>query len=249
MINFSLRVILCFIGLLHSFQVSAKEHVFVVFDEAVIPMQFQNKQGKADGLYPALIRAALSRLGYSFTFEALPWKRAIVLMEEGKAAVGGMYWNHKRDKVYDFSEPLYTERLMLIVKKGTKFEFNSINDLYGMTIGVNRGWSYGSKFDISVEEGSISTQIFPGNRQSLQYLVSRGELDAVIDLELGAIYMTRKLNIAAKVDMMKTPVTEIDTHIVFHKSAKKTELIKTINESLSVMKTNGTYQSILDKFL
>ncbi|MGE0085468.1 MAG: substrate-binding periplasmic protein [Desulfococcaceae bacterium] len=226
----------------------AAETVTVVFDENVFPIQYIDENGKAAGLYPSLIKAVLEDISVKYELQAYPWKRAIYKMEKEGAGVGGMYWNEKRSKIYDYSKPMFTERLMLYVRKGEGFKFEKIEDLKGKTLGINLGWSYGTEFDSALEKGLFTGEPVKGNELNFRKL-SNKRVDAIIDLEVAAAPMIKKLDMNDQVEKLPRPVTSIDTHIVFSKEFNKTDLLKKIDESMDKLRKNGTFDKIINEYL
>ena len=100
----------------------ANDRMIVVVDENYPPYTFGTAK-QANGLYTKLIEAIFARMGVKVEIQALHWEEALKAGQEGKAAVGGIYKNSARLKIYDYSEPLFEERLALYVKKGETFHF------------------------------------------------------------------------------------------------------------------------------
>jgi len=47
---------------------------------------------------------------------------------------------------------MYYVQYSVFVKKGREFDFNRIEDLYGKTVGIQRGWFVSDEFDKAVSE-------------------------------------------------------------------------------------------------
>ena len=86
----------------------------------------------------------------------------------GEVGIGGIYQTTKRLRVFDYSVPLFTEHVRLYVLKANTFEFNTLADLNGKTLGALMGWSYGDSFDNAREAGLINVDAV--NNDAANYL-------------------------------------------------------------------------------
>jgi len=223
------------------------EKIIIGEDEANPPFMYADASGQATGLYVELTRTALERMGMAPEFQALPWKRVLEASAKGEMGVAGIYKNDERLKIYDYSEPLYSERILVYVAKGKAFEFKSVADLKGKTIGVMTGWSYGNDFDQAKAAGEFTAQEAPGDAENLEKLVL-GRVDCVLAAEVSAIPVIQEKGYADKVEALPEPMTVNDTYLIFAKSANRVELLKTFNSTLAAMKQDGTYNQLVKKW-
>ncbi len=223
------------------------EKVIVAVDNGYPPYMYGTKEN-AKGLYPEQIKAVFSRIGVEVDVQALPWKRALRAGEEGTAAVGGIYKNKKRLKIYDYSQPIFEETLAIYVSKGAAFPFRELSDLEGKNIGINRGWSYGEAFDNARKEDLFRVQEANTNQANFQKLVSK-RIDCFIVDQLAASQIIRRKNLRDKVEKLEQPAAINKAYIVFSKSMKKKELLFRFNRALSEMKEDGSYEKIVKDFI
>mgnify|MGYP003339158857 CR=1 FL=1 len=80
----------------------------VLFDEANPPYMY-GSEGKAVGIYPALLAEAFKRAGIEVECQAGPWKRDLAGLDAGANGVGGIYKNAERLLKYDYSDKLFDE--------------------------------------------------------------------------------------------------------------------------------------------
>jgi len=118
----------------------AAEPVKIAVDSANPPFMYA-EDNKAVGLYPVLLNAVFAKMGMTTEIEAYPWKRTLSMGEKGAAAIGGIYKNEERLKIYDYSDPIFSEKLLIYVNKDASFPFSGVSDLKGKRIGVILGWS------------------------------------------------------------------------------------------------------------
>jgi polar amino acid transport system substrate-binding protein len=158
--------------------------LIIAVDSGNAPFMYE-KDNQAAGLYPLLIQDAFKRMSVAATVEAYPWKRALAMGESGEVGIGGIYKTETRLKIYDYSAPLFSEKLLIYVKKGNGFEFNSVNDLEGRTLGVMSGWSYGDTFDQAKAQGLFKVQEVSTDAANFEKLLL-GRVDGVVAIELTA---------------------------------------------------------------
>lgn len=112
----------------------SSEVVRIVVDSENPPASYL-KDGRAEGIFPELFRAAFKKMGVPVEVTAYPWKRCLQMGETGAAGIGGIFKTPGRGKIFDYSAPLYPSTLEVYVKKGCAFPFNGIPDLKNKTIG------------------------------------------------------------------------------------------------------------------
>lgn len=175
--------------------------------------------------------------------EARPWKRAFVEIDKAQAGIGGLYKNAERLARYDFSDPIYTENIAVYYQRARPFAFHSVTDLYGKTVGVLRGWSYGDVFDAAVRAGSITVEEVSSDRSNFLKLKD-GRVDAVL-----AVEESGKTNLATPgifgIDQAATYLASYPVHLAFNKRAAKTELLACFNKALLDMKRDGSFDRIV----
>ncbi len=218
----------------------AADKVVINVDEANSPFMF-GKGGKAEGIYPALLAAAFKRMKVEVSIEPKPWKRAIQEIDEGTAGVGGIYKNAERLKKYDYSEQLFSEKLVIYFNKANPVNYTKIDDLKGKRVGVLRGWSYGDDFDNARKAGAFLTEEIGSDDQNFQKL-DLGRLDAVVAVsESGADLMVKYKNIGAAA----TPLAENPSFLAFAKRANQTALLKQFDQTIAELKKSGEFKKIV----
>lgn len=140
----------------------------------------------------------------------------------------------------DFSEPYYDSLQSLLVSADSGIA--SIDDLGGMTVGVQQGTT----------GETYATENTPEGTEIVQY-PSDGELWPAIQAgQIDAILQDQPVNVVhERDDSTYTIVEEYDTEesygFAFAKG-EKTELLTAINEALAELREDGTYQEIYDTY-
>jgi polar amino acid transport system substrate-binding protein len=217
--------------------------IIIAVDDGNPPFMYE-KDNQAVGLYPLLLREIFKQMGVPVTVKAYPWKRALEISARGEAGVGGIYKNEKRLLIYDYSAPLYSEKLLIYVKGDGRFEFTGVNDLKGKTVGVLAGWSYGDAFDQARAQGLFKVEEVSDDAANFEKLLA-GRIDCVVAIELtGQLIITEK-KYAGQIEALPAPMTINDTYLVFAKSAQQTALLEKFNAALESMKQDGAYETLI----
>ncbi len=86
-------------------------------------------------------------LQIKFEIRRYPWTRLLVNAKNGEGIIFGLSKNRERLQTYQFSEAIYANYVWLVTRSDASFNYNSMLDLKGKTVGVIRGTSYGDEFD------------------------------------------------------------------------------------------------------
>ena len=238
----AIRSVLLCLGLVMTFCAPALAEM-VMLDVSNPPFMY-GAEGKAMGVYPAILAEAFKKMGVPLEMDAVPWKRAIAAIDEGKAGVGGIYKNEERLQKYDYSDKLFDEVIVVYVRKGAEFEFTGVPSLLGKKVGVLRGWSYGDDFDAAAKAGKITTDEAEGDGQNFAKLAA-GRVDAVLAVrESGDINLATP-DIAKAVVALPTPLSNSPSFLAFNKSAGKAEVLAKFNAALAQMKADGSMDKLV----
>ena len=242
-VNFAFVAVFGFFGL--TSKASAEEAIAV---DAANPPFMYIANNKASGIYPALVEEIFKRIGTPAKISALPWKRALSLLDDGEVAVAGIYKSEERLKKYDYTDVLFNERLQIFVPKGKAFPFAGVDSLKGKSVGVIAGWSYGDAFDAARASGEIKVEEVAGDALNLKKLAV-GRIDVVLAIKESAAVAMAGEDIGGKVDVIAEAFSNSPAFIAFSKKANKGDLIVKINATLAAMKQDGAYDKIVSSAL
>ncbi|OWY38082.1 hypothetical protein CEK28_14250 [Xenophilus sp. AP218F] len=224
----------------------APDRLIVDLDAGNPPFMYADPRGAASGLYPRLIAAACRQAGIPLTLRALSWRRALYELRQGGAAVGGIYKTAEREKRYDFSQPLFQERIVLVYPQLKPLVFRRLADLDGLRVGVIAGWSYGDAFDQARSTSKFSAYEADNDSQNLQ-LLTLGRLDAALGVQeamQAALRDGRHRGLA----IAPTPLAINATFLAVNKNARQQALLPRFNQALDKMRRDGSYQRLVQSF-
>jgi ABC-type amino acid transport substrate-binding protein len=228
------------------------EELAIVGDHKAIPKNWLNDAQKPVGIMIDILEEVGNRTGIKFSYSLSPWKRAFVQSEHGLGAIIGFSKTKEREKLWDYSIPMYHDEIVLVTTKKNAFEFTGLKNLNGRSIAIKRGSSYGDDFEKSRANGDFVA--VPGsNRESQLRMLLVGRVDAVL-LSPG------KLALAAEISRNKwlkehkekfvvlSPPYKLDpNYLGIPKAMNKSYLLESINAALTNMRSDGTHKTIVDR--
>lgn len=207
------------------------------------------ENGEPSGPTVKIVREVCARIKVECTFEILPWRRAMLLAEQGKAnGIFSIINTPEREKIFYFSEPMVETAYSLYSLDTSKFTYRNDSDLAGHTIGV-----YGpSGTSITLEEmvksaSNARIAIEVDTTTALRVLSSGGYGDD------GLILSNRDVtDLAIKTANIKhlrkvADARKIFYCIAFGKKSIDAQLFKRFDDALDRMLKDGTAKAILEK--
>ena len=240
-------ILFIFASLLATGPASAEEKITIAIDQGNPPFMFVQK-GRPEGIYPVLLNAIFERMDIDVDIIALPWKRALLMGKNGEVGIGGIYQTAERLKIFDYSIPIYTECVMLFVRKRKNLSVTDLTDLKGKTIGGLLGWSYGDELDRARKEGQLVMDEVQNDEANFKKLIS-GRLEGVLALDLTGKLIIRQQGYQDQIAVIGKPVAVNDTHLVFAKKSAKKHLLQQFNAALKSMREDGTYEQVIKNYL
>ena len=225
----------------------ADKSVIVSVDEDYYPYMY-GTYAEPKGLYVELTKAVFARLEEPVKIIAIPWQRALQSIESDHSAIGGMYATAERLAKYDFSEPVYQEKLSAYVKASSEIEFNTVDDLVGFRIAAIKGWSYGERFDELRRQGKVDVTPVNSNEHALK-LVFHNRVDAALVDEATAEQIIGDGGTYPNLVKLQPPLVLTDGHLAFNKKAMQTEFLARFNRVLQDMRNDGSYEKIVSSII
>jgi polar amino acid transport system substrate-binding protein len=216
----------------------------IVVDEANPPFMYAAADGRALGIYPALLTEASSRMANKLEVTASPWRRALLDLDRGQSGVAGLYKNSDRLRKYDYSDKLFDEQLVVYATADNRFPFTGLDSLQGRMVGILRGWSYGDEFDAAVAAKSFTTEEVNGDAQNFEKLAQH-RLDAVVAIRQSADSVNASAGNSRRFIALDPPLMSRPTFVAFAKSAGKTAILAELNTALAAMRKDGSFDKIV----
>ena len=205
--------------------------------------------GRASGILIDIMKHIDNELTDSFSYELYPWRRAYHHALNQHGGIIGLSFNRERQKIFDYSDPLFLDEIVLVVLKGKEFEFEGIEDLKGKTIGAQRGSSYGDKFE-AAKNTVFTLEVDDGGAQRLKKLLAKRIDAALLGPGLAGVEQviaSDPLLRQHKQDFTILPrAFKVDpNHLGFHKSMNKKAFLVRFNKALKQAHESGVIDDIV----
>ena len=224
---------------------AVKGKTFIIAtDTTFAPFEYRDAKGDMTGIDMDLIRAIAKRQGFTVQIKSVGFDAALqaVKSKQADGVIAGMSITDERKKVFDFSDPYFDSGIQMAVAKDS--DIKGYADLKGKTVVAKTGTESltfaqknASKYGYTVKAldkaDTMYSEVNTGNAAAvfddypvLAYGIKQGNgLKVVTEKEAGASYGFAVLKGA------------------------NPELLAAFNAGLSGMKTDGSYQQVLDKYL
>ena len=223
----------------------------VIFGNNAKPPKYYQENNTPKGILIDIMRYVETETDYSFDIRLMPWKRAYRYALSGKGGIIGLSKTSERLRVFDYSDVMYYDELLLVVLKGNEFSFNSIKDLKDRKLGVQRGSSYGDEFEKG--KGTLFSIVEDENPvQRLRILLRKHSDVALIGPGKMGIYQAIKQHselLRRKDEFVILPKAfkKDPNFLGFAKTMNMGDFLKEFNQTLKKAGNTGAIQKIIEK--
>ena len=197
--------------------------------------------GAPAGVAVDIVRALARHIPEPIEIRAMDWAQAQAMVARGDAAaLIQINPTEERKKTFDFSEPLLESQFSIFVQ-ASRTGILGISSLRGLRVGVEAAGLPRQTLSADPEiHLTIIANFVDGFRQ-----LSDGALDAVVvDYRVGTYVLS--INRIANIKAAGEPIAFSNSAIAVRKGDAK--LLGEINSALQVIRADGVYQSIIDKW-
>ena len=169
--------------------------------QTVLVSRLANKAGQSNPNIDVL-EAVARRLGIELKLIYAPFKRALVMMENGELDImAGLLKKPERETYILYIQPPYKTRsdTVFFVPRGKADQIMDYEDLLPLRIGTTIGAMYFPRFD---RDTFLTKEVVPKGENSLLMLLA-GRIQTVASSEGDGIELADKMGITAKIEMAK----------------------------------------------
>jgi len=214
----------------------------VATDNGYVPFEYIDEEtGDLIGFDIDLITALAEEAGIEIEFETLEFDGIVAGISSGRfdIAIAGMTITEERQESIDFTQPYYEAGLILAVLDDNE-EIQSIDDVDGKVVATRTGSTSETYLN---EETDADIEAFPQIIEGYQNVLS-GRADAVLyDLPNVLFYSEQEAD--GRLKTVGEKLTGEDYGIAFPKGS---ELRDVIDDALTNLKENGTYDDIYEEW-
>ncbi|MGB9081963.1 MAG: transporter substrate-binding domain-containing protein [Desulfuromonadaceae bacterium] len=207
------------------------------------PYEFLDKDGNATGFTVDLLRSIAEVMGMKVEITVGEWARMHDALLDGTIDMTlGMSNSDDREKVFDFTSPHTIVQHAIFARKESP-AVNSLEELRGKKVLLHRN---GIMHERLKKLGFEKDLVFTDTPAGALRLLASGEHDYAVVALLPGMYIIRE----NKLDNL-VPVARNVASFRFSFAVREgnTELLSHLNEGLAILKKNGQYQAIYDKWL
>lgn len=213
-----------------------------------IPFTFLNtKTNQIEGAMVDMAHAVGKEAGFTAQIEAMPFSALIGSLTSNRIEMisAAMFITDARKEVVDFSQPIYQygEGLM-INKNAPKRDYTSLQDLKGLTVGVQVGTAFVEP--LQKIDGIKEVRLYDGSADMIRDL-NVGRIQAgILDYPIAAYILSQGNHPNVMLDKAYKPTVVGSIGMATNKG--NTELMARINAALDKLKADGTVDQILKKW-
>ena len=211
------------------------------------PYIYLNNDGTPTGIDVEIATEAFRRMGYAARFEVIDWEQKTALVESGAIdCIWGCFSMQGRETLYRWAGPYMVSRQVVAVNADSSIQ--SLSDLAGKTVMV-QSTSKPEGIFLSGSDPRIpqTVEVFSTEDRSVQYaMLACGYVDAIAAHETGILQYMKDNSVEFRI--LEEPLLITGLGIAFAKNDSR-GLDTQLNAVLAQMRTDGTLEQILGKYL
>lgn len=207
---------------------------------------------KGYGIEPAIVTAAFRNVNIEVEYDFYPPARTFKAAEEGVYdGTVGWVWSKEREKSFYYSEPIFKAPLLLFHLKEFAFDWETMNDLRGIPIGVTAKNYYGPAFHEALDAGKLT--IDEASKDAIQFDKLLRRRIKVLPMNVYTGYYTIRERFAPQQAALFThhprPLKTSVYHVLFSRvMPENASLVELFNKGLRQLKASGEYDRIIERY-
>lgn len=211
------------------------------------PLAIVNPDGEADGYSVDMLREAAYEEGYNIDFEVAPCHTLKEKLEAGELDVLPLVaYSEARAEKMIFSTPYLITYGSVFTRIDEAHRFAGVEDLAGKQVVFMRG---GTAEDFLE---TLDFEIQPIRTDSLNqamHLLATGEADCVVAVSLAGLRLLHEKGLDDQIVRAVKRISQMETRWCFAAPKGSELLINQLNEGLLLMRADGTYDRLYEKWL
>lgn len=229
-----------FVGCGEKKEASSDEKVYLIATDATYaPFEFE-VDGKYQGIDIDILEAVAKNQGFNYELKPMDFNGIIPGIQANQldGAIAGISITDERKKILDFSAGYFESGLSAVAATGS-----GITDFEGKVFAVKKGTA-GAAYAESVKGADIK---YFDNSPSMFQAVVNGNADVTFE-DYPVIAYKIALDEDKTLEIVGEKLTTVDYGFAVKKGSNA-ELLKMFNDGLEAIKADGTYDSIISKYL
>ena len=250
-------IIICFVLL----SVTAKGKVIAGEENKVLKVYYFHRppyyvrldDGKATGFLVEITKMILDTAGISHVFVETPPKRILKFIEHAEYSCSvGWFKTRERESVALFSDPIYQDMPAEIVSRRSSSLFTekpTLNQVLEspLTLGVVKGFSYGSDVDDAILRLNPSIFSISGEAESLLKMIQYKRIDyAFMAPEESNYILQQNPLMRSELQLIKiADVTQGNFRYLMFSKGVGSAVVERVNESIRKVKNTEKYRDLI----
>jgi polar amino acid transport system substrate-binding protein len=234
-------------------KIKKPERVVIFGNDYKIPKIYK-EDGEAKGILVAIARLIDDRMAdYTFEIRLFPWARAYQHALHGRGGIIGLSKTSGREAIFDYSEVIYHDKVVIVTLREKAFDYRSVSDLKGKTIGIGRGGSFGDEYEQAKANGLFQVEEDSGPVIRLKKLL-KGRIDcALISPGRFALNQTIRQDPLLTENrerfiILPQPFKQDPNYLGFVKTMNMGDFLNAFNNTLREAKASGAAAEIIDRY-
>lgn len=177
------------------------------------PSLIDDTEDGPTGILWEISRDVLTDLGYEVTLEFVPWKRAQLLVLEGKRdGIIGIGINDERERKFRFpAEALLMSETVVVSRKSHYVLYTGPESLNGLQVGVSQGYSYSS----DIRSATGFERVAMASIDSGLRMLVLGRIDAMLANRHVVLAEAERLDLAHQIAVSEASVSGGPVYLAF----------------------------------
>lgn len=227
-------------------KVSAADKITIVSDTAYAPFEFMDTDHKYKGIDVDIISEVAKRAGWDYeqTYPGFDPAMNAVVSGQADGLMAGTTVTDARKQKLTFSDTYYDTAIVVYTKKGST-GISDYKQLDGKTVGVKNGTAAQTWLEEHASEYGYTVKTFDTS-DLMNNSLDQGNVDAAMDDKPVVQYAISQ---GKNYEMNMDGESVGSFAFAVRKGSKKEYLIDDFNKALADMKSDGTYDKIMKKWL
>jgi polar amino acid transport system substrate-binding protein len=201
----------------------------------------------AKGLAEDIITAAYAAVGYQVKYISVPFARAEYLTLKGKKTDG--FFTTIKNSVYENKTvfpktPIAMNEDSFYTLKERDIPYSNIQSLKGLKIGTVNEYPYSDEFE---KANFFKKDIAPSSKSNIRKLIGK-RIDVLIEDKLVMSQLLKEMKLQDKIKCIGVQaVNPLYISFAINRPIIKTYVEK-FDEGMGIIKSNGTYQKIMERY-
>lgn len=213
---------------------------------------YLDERAPGNGFVANIISEAYASQGIDVEFSFFPWSRALIMVRSEHYDASAV-WSCTRERLKDYiySAPILPYQYVFYHRAEEAFQWETLSDLKGMTIGLTQGYSYGETLGEAIDRGWVTADTTTSDAANFQKLL----LDRIdlfpMDPVVGSAILNEHFPLnGSRITFHPRPLRKAFHHIVFDRSAPAAEELRlAFDRGITELRESGRYQTLITEAL